>query len=63
MKTTEDIILENVEKAIKDYNDVPKHTSNKLLYRWYAFGVISSAFTSLHFPSHEYYSYLERINI
>lgn len=60
----EKMLLEQVERSITDYENTSEDdSSTKLMYQWFAFGSITSAFLACDITGADYFAYCNRINI
>lgn len=60
----EKMLLEQVERSITDYEDASEdNNQTKLMYQWFAFGAITSAFLACDITGADYFAYCNRINI
>lgn len=60
----EKMLLEQVERSIADYENVPEDNDQiKLMYQWFAFGAITSAFLTCDITDADYVAYCNRVGI
>jgi len=58
------VLLEHIERSITEYENAPEDSGNtKLMYQWFAFGVITSTFLATDITGADYLAYCNRIGI